>query len=84
MYISYLTTKQKTKRKRYNIKTYNAHNYYMTSLQNIVISDAQGLLMLMGVEQNFDKDDQAAKHCSFVLMFCSQVKNFDPINIRRP
>ena len=34
----------------------------------------------------FDKDDQAqaAKHCSFILMFCDLVKNFDPINIRRP
>ena len=34
----------------------------------------------------FDKDDQAAKHF-FILMFCGLVifiKNFDPINIRRP
>ena len=34
----------------------------------------------------FDKDDQAAKHF-FILMFCSLViliKNFDPINIKRP
>ena len=33
----------------------------MNSLQNIVISGAQGLLMLMG-SKIFDKDDQAAKH----------------------
>ena len=33
----------------------------MNSLQNIVISGAQGLLMLMGLKI-FDKDDQAAKH----------------------
>ena len=35
----------------------------------------------------FDKDDQAAKHCSSILMFCGLVifiKNFHPINIRRP
>ena len=35
----------------------------------------------------FDKDDQATKHCSFILMFCGLVifiKNFDPISIRRP
>ena len=35
----------------------------------------------------FDKDDQAAKHSSFILMFCGLVifiKNFHPINIRRP
>ena len=34
----------------------------------------------------FDEDDQAAKLC-FILMFCGLVifiKNFDPINIRRP
>ena len=34
----------------------------------------------------FDKDDQAAKHCFFILMFCGLVmfiKNFDLINIRR-
>ena len=34
-----------------------------------------------------DKDDQATKHCSFMLMFCSLVifiKNFDSINISRP
>ena len=33
----------------------------MNSLQNIVISGAQGLLMLMGSKYFFDKDDQAAK-----------------------
>ena len=35
----------------------------------------------------FDKDDQAAKHYSFILTFCGLVifiKHFDPINIRRP
>ena len=35
----------------------------------------------------FDKDDQAATRCSFILMICCMVifiKNFDPINIRRP
>ena len=36
----------------------------------------------------FDKDDQAAKHCyRYRIMFCGLVifiKNFDPINIRRP
>ena len=35
----------------------------------------------------FDKDDQAANTVFFILMFCSLVifiKNFDPINIRRP
>ena len=35
----------------------------------------------------FDKDDQAVKHYSFILMFCNLVifiKNFDSINIRRP
>ena len=34
----------------------------------------------------FDEDDQAAKHC-LIVMFCGLVifiKNFDPINIRRP
>ena len=41
----------------------------------------------------FNKDCQATKHCSFILLFCSLVvfikilvafiKNFDPINIRR-
>ena len=37
--------------------------------------------------KSFDKDDQAAKHFSFILMFCSLVifiKNLDPINIRSP
>ena len=35
----------------------------------------------------FDKDEQATKHHSVILMFCSLVifiKNFDPINIRMP
>ena len=36
--------------------------------------------------KNLDEDDQATKHCSFILMFCGLVifiKNFDPINTRR-
>ena len=37
-----------------------------TSLQNIVISGAQGFLILMG-SNFFDKDDQAAKYCWFYL-----------------
>ena len=56
------------------------------SLQNIVISRVQGLLMLMG-SKNFYTDDQATKHCSFCIMCCGLViliKRFDPINIRRP
>ena len=36
----------------------------MNSLRNIVISDAQGLLMLMG-SKFFDKDNQATKHCFY-------------------
>ena len=35
----------------------------------------------------FHKDNQAIKHCSFIVMFCSLVifiKHCDPINIRRP
>ena len=55
----------------------------MTSLQNVIISGAQGLLMLIGSKcltrlQNIKKKR---------IMFCSLVifiKNFDPINIRRP
>ena len=39
----------------------------MTSLQNIVILGAQGLLI--DEIKIFNKDDQAAKHCSFILMF---------------
>ena len=38
----------------------------ITSLQNIVISGAHGLLNVDGIKI-FDKDDQAAKHCSFCL-----------------
>ena len=37
--------------------------------------------------KNFDKDDQATKHCSFTLKFCGMMiftKNVDPINIRQP
>ena len=58
----------------------------MNSLQNIVISGVEGLLVVDGIKI-FDKDDQAAKHCSFILMFCDLVifiKNFDPINSRSP
>ena len=35
----------------------------MTSLQHIIILGAHNILMLM--DQIFDKDDQAAKYCSF-------------------
>ena len=38
----------------------------MTSLQNIIISGDQGLLMLM-VQEISDEDDQATKHYSFYL-----------------
>ena len=57
----------------------------MNSLQNIVISGAQSLLMLME-SKFFDKDDQATKHYDIRTMFCGLViyfKSFDPINIRR-
>ena len=44
----------------------------LTSLHNIVILGAQGLLMLHFDGINiFDKDDLAA--CSFILMFCGLV-----------
>ena len=51
----------------------------------LVISGAQGILMLMG-SKFFDKDDQAAKHCFYlnVLRPGGLYQNFDPINIRRP
>ena len=39
----------------------------MTSLQNIVISGAEGLPPDVDGIKIFDKDDQAAKHCSFTL-----------------
>ena len=39
----------------------------MTSLQNIVISGAQGLLMLMG-SKFFGKDDQAVKHQGLLVL----------------
>ena len=35
----------------------------------------------------FVKDDQATKYCFYIFMFCDLVifiKNFDPINIKRP
>ena len=58
----------------------------MTSLQNIVILGAQGLLMLMGSKLLIKISYQATKHCSFVFMFCSLVifklKKFDPITLR--
>ena len=37
--------------------------FMMTSLQHIIILGAHNILMLM--DQIFDKDDQAAKYCSF-------------------
>ena len=51
-----------------------------SSLKNIVNLGAQGLLVLMGL-------NQAAKIFAFTLMFCGLViifKHFDPINIRKP
>ena len=58
----------------------------MTSLQNIVILGAQGLLMLMGSKLLVKISYQATKHCSFVFMFCSLVifklKKIDPIASR--
>ena len=39
------------------------------------------------VIKSFDKNDQVTKYCFYILMFWSLVifiKNFDPINIRRP
>ena len=56
----------------------------MNSLQ-IVISGAQGLLMLMG--SKFLIKMTRPQNTVFILMFCGLVifiKNFDPINIRRP
>ena len=58
----------------------------MTSLQNIVISGAQGLLMLMG-SKFLIKMTRPQNIVLLLLMFCGLVifiKNFDPINIRRP
>ena len=58
----------------------------MTSLQNIVISGAQGLLMLMG-SKFLIKMTRPQNIKSKRTMFCGLVifiKNFDPINIRRP
>ena len=42
----------------------------MTSLQNIVISGVQGLAPDVNGIKIFDKDYQAAKHSSFILMLC--------------
>ena len=56
--------------------TYCKHCYFRCSRP----PDVDGITIL-------DKDDQAAKLCSFMLMFCSLViffKKFDHINIRRP
>ena len=58
----------------------------MTLLQNIVISGAQGLLMLMG-SKFLIKMTRPQNIKSKRTMFCGLVifiKNFDPINIRRP
>ena len=58
----------------------------MTSLQNIVISGAQGLLMLTGL-LFLKKMTRPQNIKSKRTMFCGLVifiKNFDPINIRRP
>ena len=70
----------------------------MTSLQNIVILGAQGLLMLMG-SKFLIKMKQVTKHWLSgrhhkhwlsghktlnVLWPDNLIKNFDPINIRRP
>ena len=41
----------------------------MISHQNIVILGAQDLLILMRSKM-FEEVDQAAKHCSFILIFC--------------
>ena len=43
--------------------------FMMTSLQHIIILGAHNLLMLM--DQTFDKDDQAAKYCSFQTRYTS-------------
>ena len=59
----------------------------MISLQNIVILDAQCLLMLMGSKFLIKMTMQATKYCSFCLMFSGLIifiKNFDLINIRSP
>ena len=58
----------------------------MTSLQNIVILCAQGLLMLMG-SKFLIKMTRPQNIVLYRIMFCGLVifiKNFDPINIRRP
>ena len=57
----------------------------MNSLQNIVISGAQGLLMLMGTK--FLIKMTRPQNTVFYLNVCGLIifiKNFDPINIRRP
>ena len=56
----------------------------MNSLQNIVISGAQGLLLLM--VSKFLIKMTRPQNTVFILMFCGLVnfiENFDPINIRR-
>ena len=55
----------------------------ITSLQNIVISGAQGLLMLIE-SKFFDKDDKTLFCYLNVLQPGHLYQNFDPINIRRP
>ena len=58
----------------------------MTSLQNIVISGAQGLLMLMEskflIKMTRPQNIKIKRTllCDLVIF----IKNFDPINIRRP
>ena len=57
----------------------------MNSLQNIVISGAQGLLMLMG--SKFLIKMTRPQYTVFYLNVLRPghlYKNFDPINIRRP
>ena len=58
----------------------------MTSLPNIVILGAQGLLMLMG-SKFLLKITRLQNIVPFILMFCGLVifiKNFDPIDTKRP
>ena len=56
------------------------------SLQNIVISGAQGLLMFMGskflIKMTRLQNIKTKKQC--FAAWSSFIKNFDPINIRRP
>ena len=56
----------------------------MTSLQNIVILGAQGLLVLMGskflMKMTRPQNIKRTMYCGLVIF----IKNFDPINTRRP